>query len=92
MEKETDYIHLQLYYKVESGKRYHRENALEGLTKHRLLTASKVWEGFLEEGTCCRRMPQFILKDKGLFMYTLMYRKVKAIVLGNLEGLKKERT
>lgn len=88
-----DYIHLQLYYKVESGKRYHKENALEGLTKHRLLTASEAWEGFLAEGTCGRRMPPFILKDKdGLFMYTLMYRKVKAIVLGTLEGLKKERT
>lgn len=88
-----DYIHLQRYYKVESGKRYHKENALEGLTKHKLLIASEVWEDFLEEGTCCRRMPQFILKDKdGLFMYTLMYRKVKAIVLGNLEGFKKERT
>lgn len=75
---------------MKSGKRYHKENALESLTKHRRLTASEVWEGFLEEGTCCRRMPQFILKDKdGAFIYTLMDRKVKAIVLGNLEGIKK---
>ena len=38
-------------------------------------------------------MPQFILKDKeeGWFIYTLIRRKVQAIMLGYLEGVRKER-
>lgn len=38
-------------------------------------------------------MSQFILKDKdgGRFIYTLIHRKVQAIMLGYLEGIRKER-